>query len=449
MTDNRPLSKSPGVLGRKRRLIALLLGAVIILGVFAVMMAPAPQQQDRRARRGGGVGEGPVPVLAVSAKLADVPVYLEGVGTARALNTVTVRPQVEGKLISVEFKEGQDVKKGQVLARIDPTTYQAQLDQAVAKKAQNEALLANARMDLERYTRLAASNSITKQQADTQRSTVAQLEAQVRVDQGAVDNARAILAYTTITAPINGRTGIRLVDEGNIVRASDVNGIVVLTEIQPISVIFNLPQQVVAQVNAAFTKGPLPVEALAPDNEAVVDRGTLQVVDNQVDPTTGTVKLKAEFPNANLQLWSGQFVNVRMLIDTRQQVVVVPTASVQRGPDGAFVFVVQQGGESVVVRPVFVAQQDDLQAVISTGLQSGDQIVTTGFAQLADGTRVRVTPSDGTPPRPLRPDGGRRQNRPPNSEGVAPGTAANPPIGTTRPARQQRSSTGAAASPAP
>src|SRR5829696_6683878 len=273
MTDDRRLAtKPPGAVTRRRRLIALVLGAVVILGALAVMMAPTPQQQERRARRGGGVGEGAVPVLAVPAKQADVPVYLEGVGTARALNTVTVRAQVEGKLISVAFKEGQDVKKGQVLARIDPTTYQALLDQALAKMAQDEALLANARMDLERYTRLAASNSITKQQADTQRATVAQLEAQVRVDQGAIDNARAILGYTTITAPINGRTGIRLVDEGNLVRASDATGIVVLTEIQPISVIFNLPQQVVAQVNAAFAKGALPVEALAPDNDAVLDR---------------------------------------------------------------------------------------------------------------------------------------------------------------------------------
>jgi len=447
MTDDRRLAtKPPGAVTRRRRLIAVVLGAVVILGALAVMMAPTAQQQERRARRGGGVGEGAVPVLAVPAKQADVPVYLEGVGTARALNTVTVRAQVEGKLISVAFKEGQDVKKGQVLARIDPTTYQALLDQALAKMAQDEALLANARMDLERYTRLAASNSITKQQADTQRATVAQLEAQVRVDQGAVDNARAILAYTTITAPINGRTGIRQVDEGNIVRGSDPTGIVVLTEIQPISVIFNLPQQVVAQVNAAFAKGALPVEALAPDNDAVLDRGTLQVVDNQVDPTTGTVKLKAEFPNANLQLWSGQFVNVRMLIDTRQQVVVVPTAAVQRGPDGAFVFVVQQGGETVAVRPVTVAQQDDVQAVIATGVQAGDQVVTTGFAQLSDGARVRVTPTDGTPPRPPRPEGGRRQNRPAPAEDA--GTAANPPA-ATRPARQQRSSTGAAASPAP
>jgi multidrug efflux system membrane fusion protein len=446
MTDNRRLLTTPfRVFARRGRLVALVLGALIILGVLAVMMAPTPQQQERRARRGGG-GEGPVPVLAVPAKRADVPVYLEGVGTARALNTVTVRAQVEGKLISVAFKEGEDVKKGQVLARIDPTTYQAQLDQAAAKKAQDEALLANAQRDLERYTRLAASNSITQQQADTQRSTVAQLQAQVQVDQGAVENARAILAYTTITAPINGRTGIRLVDEGNIVRGSDATGIVVLTEIRPISVVFNLPQQVVAQVNTAFAKGPLPVEALATDNEATVDRGTLQVVDNQVDPTTGTVKLKAEFPNTDLQLWPGQFVNVRMLIDTRQQVVVVPTASVQRGPDGPFVFMVQ--GETVAVRPVTLAQQDDTQAVISTGVEAGDQIVTTGFAQLSDGTRVQVTPGDGSQPRPARPEGGgRRQNRPAATPDA--GTAANPPpAGTARPARQQRSSTGAAASPA-
>jgi multidrug efflux system membrane fusion protein len=448
MTDNRRLISVPlGVVSRNRRLVAVVLGAVIVLGGIALMMAPSQQTQNARQRRGGGVGEGPVPVLAIPAKLADVPVFLEGVGTARALNTVTVRPQVEGKLISVAFKEGQDVKKGYVLARIDPTTYQAQLDQAAAKKAQDEALLANARLDLERYTRLAASNSITKQQADTQRSTVAQLEAQVQADQAAVDNARAILAYTTITAPINGRTGIRQVDEGNIVRASDANGIVVLTEIQPISVIFNLPQQAVARVNAAFAKGPLTVEALASDSEAVSDRGVLQVVDNQVDPTTGTVKLKAEFPNASLQLWSGQFVNVRMLIDTLRQVVVVPTAAVQRGPDGPFVFAVQ-AEDKVAVKKVTVTQQDDIQAVLGSGVQAGDQIVTTGFAQLAEGTRVVVSPGDGSPPPATRPERGRRQNRP-AGEGATPGVSSNPPAGTTRPNRQQRSDTGAAASPAP
>jgi multidrug efflux system membrane fusion protein len=448
MTDNRRLISTPlGAPTRNRRLVAVVIGAVIILGAAALMMMPSQQTQNTRLRRAGGGGEAPVPVLATPAKLADVPVYLEGVGTARALNTVTVRPQVEGKLISVAFKEGQDVKKGFVLARIDPTTYQAQLDQAAAKKAQDEALLANARLDLERYTRLAANNSITKQQADTQRSTVAQLEAQVQADQAAVDNARAILAYTTITAPINGRTGIRLVDEGNIVRGSDPTGIVVLTEIQPISVIFSLPQQTVAQVNAAFAKGPLTVEALASDNDSVTDRGVLQVVDNQVDPTTGTVKLKAEFPNASLQLWSGQFVNVRMLIDTLQQVVVVPTATVQRGPDGPFVFVVQSG-DTVAVRKVGVTQQDDVQAVLGSGVQAGDRIVTTGFAQLADGTRVTVTAGESSQPPAPRPDRGRR-NRPAAGEKTTPDASNNPPAGTPRPARPQRSNTGAAASPAP
>ena len=433
--------------------MTFLIGAIVIIGVAFVLWPASQQQQDRRARR-GPPREAPTPVLAVPAKLADVPVYLEGVGTARALNTVTVRAQVEGKLISINFKEGQDVKKGDVLARIDPTTYQAQLDQAIAKKAQDEAQLANARLDLERFERLAASNSIAKQQADTQRATVRQLDALVKADQGAIENAAAILAYTNVTAPINGRTGIRLIDEGNIIRGSDTTGIVVLTEIQPISVLFTLPQQTIAQVNAAVAQRQLTVEALAPDNETVIDRGVLQVVDNQVDPTTGTVKLKAEFPNANLQLWSGQFVNTRLLIDTRRGVVVVPTAAVQRGPDGTFVFVVQgngENGQSVKVRPVTVTQQDDVQAVIDTGLQSDEQVVTTGFAQLADGTRVRATAGDAPPrPRPVRPEGGRRrpQNQAPNAESTAPGTAANPPpANSTPPNRGQRSSTGAATPP--
>ena len=453
MTDNRRLlTTSLGAMSRRRRLVTFVIGALVIVGVAFVLWPASEQQQDRRARR-GPPREAPTPVLAVPAKLADVPVYLEGVGTARALNTVTVRAQVEGKLISINLKDGQDVKKGDVLARIDPTTYQAQLDQAIAKKAQDEAQLANARMDLERFERLAATNSIAKQQADTQRATVRQLDALVKADQAAIENVAAILAYTNVIAPISGRTGIRLIDEGNIIRGSDTTGIVVLTEIQPISVLFTLPQQTIAQVNAAVAQRQLTVEALAPDNESVIDRGVLQVVDNQVDPTTGTVKLKAEFPNANLQLWSGQFVNTRLLIDTRRQVVVVPTAAVQRGPDGAFVFVVQgngENGESVKVRPVTVAQQDDVQAVVDTGLQSGEQVVTTGFAQLADGTRVRVTAADAPPrPRPVRPEGGRRrqQNQAPNTEST-PGTAANPPPANgTPPNRGQRSSTGAATPP--
>jgi membrane fusion protein, multidrug efflux system len=439
------LSGSRGALAKNRRLIALALGAIIIIGALALMLAPR-QEVERRVRGRSG-GDGPVPVLVTAARLADVPVYLDGVGTARALNTVTVRPQVEGKLVSINFKEGQDVEKGYVLARIEPTIYQAQLDQAMAKKAQDEALLANARHDLERYTRLAASNSITKQQADTQRSIVAQLEAQVSADQAAIDHARAILAYTSITAPISGRTGIRQVDEGNIVRASDPNGIVILAEVRPISVIFSLPQQVVAQVNRAFAEGPLTVEALAAGGTATTDSGVLQVVDNQVDPATGTVKLKAEFPNATLQLWPGQFVNVRMLIDTRRQVVVVPTAAVQRGPHGAFVFVVTPD-DSVAVRPVTVVQQDETQAVIASGVQAGDPIVTTGFAQLADGRRVRVSPSaDAEPPQSPRPRNERRPGRPAGAEGANQGDGLVRPADAPR--RERRTSSGAAASPAP
>src|SRR5262249_48009291 len=327
-------------------------------------------------------------VLAVAARTADVPVYLEGVGTTRALKTVTVRTQVDGKLIAVLYKEGQDVKRGDVLARIDPTTYKALFDQAVAKKAQDEANLANARIDLDRYTRLAATNSINKQQLDTQRALVAQLEALVKLDQGAIDNAQAYLNWTTIVAPIDGRTGIRLVDEGNIVNASDPLGIVVITQIQPISILFTLPQQQLGQVNSAFAKGPLTVEALGPDNRTVVDRGTLQVVNNQVDQTTGTIQLKAEFPNRDLQLWPGQFVNVKLLVDTLRNVVVVPTAAVQRGPNGAFVYVVQPD-ETVSVRLVKVAQQNETQAVIGEGLEGTEKVVTTGFTQLADKRKVK------------------------------------------------------------
>jgi multidrug efflux system membrane fusion protein len=399
---------------QNRRLVAIVIGGLIIVAAFVVFMLPQQQAAQNAGGRGRarGAADGPVPVLAAAARQADVPVYLDGVGTAKALNTVTVRPQVDGKLISVAFNEGQDVQKGYVLARIDPTTYQAQLDQAVAKKAQDEAQLANANLDLERYTRLAATNSITKQQADTQRAMVAQLEAQVKSDQAAIDNARAILSYTAVMAPINGRTGIRQVDEGNIVHASDATGIVVITEIKPISVIFSLPQQVVAQVNAAFAKGPLTVDAMTSDDTKAVDSGVLRVVDNQVDQTTGTVKLKAEFPNATLQLWPGQFVNVRMLIDTLHQVVVIPTSAVQRGPNGPFVFVVQPDN-TVTVRTVTVSQQDDVQVAIATGVQAGERVVTTGFAQLAEGTRVNVTKSEDAQQPALNPapNTSRRQNR--------------------------------------
>jgi membrane fusion protein, multidrug efflux system len=337
-----------------------------------------------------------VPVLAVEARLADVPVYLDGVGTARALNTVTVRAQVDGKLLSLSFVEGQDVPKGFLLAKIDPATYQALYDQALAKKAQDEATLANAKLDLERYLRLAASNAVNKQQLDTQRALVAQLEAQVKADQAAIDNARAILSYTDVIAPIAGRTGIRLVDEGNLVRGSDTTGIVVITQIKPITVLFNLPQQELPQLTKGLGEGPLPLDALG-QNGKPIDKGKVLVIDNQVDQTTGTVKLKAEFPNENLQLWPGQFVNVRLLIETLSRIVVVPTAAIQRGPNGTFVYVVR-ADDTVTVRQVTVKQQNDQEAAVAEGLNASEIVVTSGFGRLREGEHVIVDRPETTGP---------------------------------------------------
>jgi multidrug efflux system membrane fusion protein len=394
---------------RTRRNIAI---ALIVVAVAAalVYVLTKPQQQQNRSRFGGNGG--PVPVLAAAATKADVPVYLDAVGTIKALNTVTVRPQVDGKLLSVGFKEGEDVKKGAVLARIDPSIYQAQLDQAVAKKAQDEAQLVNAKIDLDRYEKLAASNAINHQQADTQKALVAQYSAQVQSDQAAIENGRTTLGYTTILAPIDGRTGIRLVDEGNIVRASDANSaIVVITQLKPISVLFNLPQQELGRVNAAFAKAPLAVGVQRPDNNAVIDRGTLRVVDNQVDQTTGTVRLKAEFPNADLQLWPGQFVNVRLLIGTLMDVVTIPTGAVQRGPNGTFVYVVKDDN-TVAIRPIVVQKQDESQTVVKSGLSPPERVVTTGFVRLTDGSKVAIGSSDGAPaaaPPRTRPRNGQRR----------------------------------------
>jgi multidrug efflux system membrane fusion protein len=395
-----------------RRTFAIAFILIVLAAALYYLFSPSAPQQ----RRGGrfAAGEGPVPVLVAPAARADVPVYMDAVGTIKALNTVTVRPQVDGKLLSVNFKEGDDIKKGDVLAKIDPVIYQAQLNQAIAKKAQDEAQLANSKIDLERYERLAATAAINKQQADTQRALVAQYTALVQADQAAIDNAQAMLGYTTITAPIDGRTGIRMVDEGNYVRSADANSsIVVITQLQPISVLFNLPQQDLSQVNTAFNKGPLNVEAQRSDNDAVIDRGTLRVVDNQVDQTTGTVKLKAEFPNANLQLWPGQFVNIRLLVDTLKQVVVIPTGAVQRGPNGTFVYVVKDD-DTVSVRPITVQKQDETQTVISKGLEAPERVVTTGFVRLTDGTKVAIGSGEAPAAQPAgeRPQGqggGRRQ----------------------------------------
>ena len=361
---------------------------------------PGESQQAAQGQGGGrrGAGgrraDGPPSVLTAEARYADVPVTLVAVGTAQALQTVVVRPQVGGRLLELTFREGQEVKKGDVLARIDPTIYQAQHEQALAKKAQTEAQLANARLDLARSMALVASNAVSKQQADTQRANVAQLEAQTKSDQAAIDNTKAYLDYTTIVAPIDGRTGIRLVDQGNVVSGSDAVGLVVITQLRPISVLFNLAQQHIRAVNAAAAAGSVAVEALDGDNRTILDKGRLEVLDNQVDQTTGTVKLKATFPNETQQLWPGQFVNVRLTLDTIRNAVVVPSGAVQRGPNGPFVYGIAD--DKAVLKNVEVGRQDETSSIITSGLTPPERVITTGFARLTNGDPVRIV--DPEPP---------------------------------------------------
>ena len=373
-----------------------------------IVMHQQPQQANGRNQR----PDLPVPVLAATPRIQDVPVYLDGVGAIRALNTVTVRSQVDGKLIAVKFTEGQDVKKGDVLGEIDPALYQATYDQAVAKKAQDEAQLANQRIDLTRYEQLAASNAGSKQQADTQRAAVAQTEALVKADQASIDNAAATLSYTKIVAPLSGRAGLRQVDQGNIIHAADTTGLVVITQLQPIAVWFSLPQQQIMRVNAAAAKGTLAVDVFGNDGVTVIDTGKLTGIDNQVDQTTGTLKLKAEFPNANYQLWPGQFVNVRLKVETLSQALVVPTSAVQRGPIGTFSYVI--GEDNVVsAKPVTVTQQNEHDAVIASGLTANDKVVTTGFANLSDGSKVIIGRDEQTPSADLAP---RKRTRAPDGQ---------------------------------
>lgn len=386
------------VLRWRRRMVSIGTVLLVLSGLGYIIWT---SQQQNRANRVGRP-DLPVPVLAVTPHIQDVPVYLDGVGTVRALNTVLVRPQVDGKLVTVNFTEGQDVKKGDVLGEIDPVIYQAQYDQAVAKKAQDEAQLANQRLDLIRYQQLVASNAGSKQQYDTQRAVVAQQEALVKADQALIDNAQATLSYTKIIAPLSGRAGLRQVDPGNIIHAADATGLVYITQLQPIAVTFSLPQQQIIKINAASAKGALSVDVFGNDGITVVDTGKLIGIDNQVDPTTGTLKLKAEFSNANFQLWPGQFVNVRLKVDTLMQALVVPTSAVQRGPAGTFSYVI--GDDNIVTaKPVVVTQQSENDAVIASGLLSSDRVVTTGFANLSDGAKVIIGSGEQTPAVDLAP----------------------------------------------
>jgi multidrug efflux system membrane fusion protein len=365
---------------QKRALIGSLALAALLLIVWRVAHKPA----DAAARPGA-------PVIAVDVAPvvhSDVPIYLQGLGTVQAFYTVTVTARVDGELQKIDFTEGQTVHKGDLLAQIDPRPNRAAYEQAVAIKAKDAAQLENAKRDLERYTLLQPQDLASKQTVDTARAAVDQMVAQVKVDQAVIDNAHTQLDYTRITSPINGRTGIRLIDPGNIVHASDTTGIVVVTQVQPISVVFTLPEEDLSAVEAALAAGSVPVTTLSRDGATVLDQGTLTLIDNEINQATGTAKLKATFDNTHNTLWPGQYVNARVLVRTEHQVLTVPSTAVQLGPKGPFTFVVKSDS-TVEMRPIELGQESGGITVIKKGIALNEQVVTSNQYRLQAGVHVR------------------------------------------------------------
>jgi multidrug efflux system membrane fusion protein len=341
-------------------------------------------------RFGGGAG-GVQPVAVAAARIGEISIVQTGLGTATALRTVTVKPRVDGQLQGVSFTEGAMVKAGESIAHIDPVPFQVQLAQAEGQLARDAAMLNNARLDLERYRTLLAQDSIAQQQVDQQAAQVKQLEGTVKIDQAQVDNAKLQLSYTNITAPIGGRLGLRQVDPGNMVHGSDPNGIAVITQVDPITVVFTIPQDVLPRVLTRLATGDKPaVEAWDRENKISLATGTLITTDNQIDVTTGTVKLKAQFANPAGKLFPNQFVNVRMVVDVRRNVVVVPAAAVQRANQGTVVYVVKEDS-TVSVRPVTAGPTEGTLIAIESGLQAGERVITDGVDRIREGSKVEVT----------------------------------------------------------
>ncbi|MGA2866136.1 MAG: efflux RND transporter periplasmic adaptor subunit [Verrucomicrobiota bacterium] len=366
---------------------------VFLLAVVAVLGWGCNRRQGSSGGPGGGrpgLGSFAVPVIAGTVESKDVPIYLDGIGNVQAFNLVTVRSRVDGQIEKIAFVEGQDVRAGDLLAQIDPAPFQAQLDQCVAKKAQDEAQSAVARLTLGRDKELLASKILAQQDYDTQEALVEQLVATVKADQAAISNAQVQLSYATITSPLAGRAGLRLVDQGNLVHASDASGIVVITQLRPIAVVFMLPETTLGQIQARVAAGQtLSAFAMGRDNRTRLAEGKLAVIDNQIDATTGTIRLKAIFPNDDLKLWPGQFVNARLLLETRKGGTVVPAAVVQHGPAGDFAYVIDNDLKAQV-RPIKVAQTQEGQALIQEGLQPGERVVVDGQYRLQGGAKVEL-----------------------------------------------------------
>lgn len=341
---------------------------------------------------GPGRGNRPASVTTAAAKQGNLPVYLNALGTATAFNTVTVRSRVDGQLVEINFTEGKTVKAGDVLAKIDARPFEAVLHQAQGQRARDQASLENARRDLQRYQD--AGEAASQQQRDTALAAVAQFEAAVKVDDAQVESARLQVEYCTIVAPLTGRIGLRLVDAGNMVHASDASGLAVITQVDPISVVFSLPQDSLPQVMAAAAKGKLVVEAYSRDLRTRLTTGELQAVDNQIDPTTATARLKARFANAEQTLFPNQFVNIRLLVDVREGAVLVPSSAVQRNPQGRFVYVVAED-ETVSMQPVKEGPAEGEMTVIEEGLKPGQNVVTDGADKLVPGMKI-VRPAAAT-----------------------------------------------------
>lgn len=388
------------------------IAGIVILVVIGLlgwrMFGSGGESESKRGSRGGG-DDSPVPVTAVAATAQDVPVFLTALGTVQALNTVTVSAQVTGQLQAVHFAEGQQVKKGDLIAEIDPRSYQAALDQALAKKKQDEAQLAASRSTLKRYEDLIEKKFVSAQDLENQRQVVRQQEAVIAGDAAVANNARTQLSFTRVIAPIDGLAGIRLVDAGNLVQANG-SAIVVLTQTQPLNVIFNLPQQDMAKVREADAT-PLKVIAMSRVDSAPIAEGELKVIDNSIDTTTATFKLKSEFPNADRKLWPGEFVNVRLAVRTVKDGIVVPGTGIQQGPDGEYAWVVQADSTVKMEKVVTAGTVDGGGVLVAQGLSAGDKVVTEGQFRLKSGIKVAaMAPGEVAAPKPV-PEGEGKKGR--------------------------------------